>query len=151
MSEFSPSKTVSIMIVDNDDDYIDVYKLVLETNLNHAIDYRLIVCYNYEEALQALNLEKPDIIICELSIPGGKGEDLCELVRKSEDPRYTSIIIASSYDSPQDVVRSFNAGADDFCFEKRMLGLSFPQGSHQHSELKICKRDCFMLMKNLLK
>ena len=109
---------ISILIVDNQDEFIDTFKLVLEANSTPEKVYNISVCYSFNQALDSFRNKTPDIIISDINLPGGSGLELCKRIRLFNRRKYTSFIIASTLDGPQEVVKSFNAGADDFCSKK---------------------------------
>ena len=53
-----------------------------------------------------------DLIILDLKLPGLEGLEVCKRLRARG--RYTPILMLTSRDSTQDVVRGLNAGADDY-------------------------------------
>lgn len=116
---------VNILIVDNEDEYIDLFKLVLDASSTKNHLYKVKTCYNYQQAIDSYKQSSPDIIIMDLNLPGGKGTDFCKEVRRSRRKKYTSIIITNTSDTPSEVVRSFNAGGDDFC-SKRNAWIELP-------------------------
>lgn len=117
MPEKKP-KTINILIADNEDEFIDVYKMVLEAKSSESESYNIETCYTFDQAEAAIKKKVPDIVITDLSLSGGSGTLLCERIRKLKRKKYTGVIIVSKSDAPQDVVKSFNSGADDFCAKK---------------------------------
>lgn len=63
------------------------------------------------DALALVEERRPDLIITDLSMPGGDGFALVAAVRKT---RTTPIIIISVRGREQDKVRALDAGADDY-------------------------------------
>jgi diguanylate cyclase (GGDEF)-like protein len=110
--------TVKILIIDNDDEFIDVYKMVLEANESESMIFDFCISYTLEDGYSKFKSYNPDIIILDHTLPGSDGEDICAKIRASKRKKYTSIIVASNSDSPQNVVKAFNNGADDFCSKK---------------------------------
>lgn len=61
--------------------------------------------------LSTLNLEKFDLLILDLSLPGMDGLEVCEEIRKKND---IPIIISSARSDLEDKVNAFELGADDY-------------------------------------
>jgi len=88
-----------ILIVDDDEDLHLLYSLYLKGS-----DYNVVKAYNGEEALAAVQAEKPDLIILDMIMPVMDGETFLTTLRteKSDD---TPVIIASVNDKiPQKLI-----------------------------------------------
>lgn len=65
-------------------------------------------------ALIAVRTEKPDLMVCEFSLPDLSGVDLLDDMRASEDLRSMRVLMTSDAHKSNDVALALNAGADDF-------------------------------------
>lgn len=110
--------TIEVLIVDNDDEYIELFKLILDQGIDDHLTCHLTISYNTEDGLKAYKEGAPDIVIVGMHTPGDGGVEFTKKVRSLKRRKYTSIIITSASDGPSEVVASFNAGADDFCAKK---------------------------------
>lgn len=67
-------------------------------------------------AWEAFQDERIRLLVTDWVMPGLNGIDLCSRIRErqtgAEDPAY--LILLTSRDTPQDIARAFDAGADDF-------------------------------------
>lgn len=64
-----------------------------------------------EIGISALNVQKPDLVILDLSLPGLDGTEVCKIIRsKSNIP----IIISSARSDIEDKTICYNYGADDY-------------------------------------
>ena len=66
---------------------------------------------NGEEALEAIRLEKPDLILLDLNMPRMGGLEACRAIRESSD---VAIIVLTVRDDEKDKVQALDAGADDY-------------------------------------
>ncbi len=66
------------------------------------------------EAWRALQENSPALAVLEWGTPGIDGLELCRRVRASQRATEVYLILISSRDGPGSVVRSFDAGADDY-------------------------------------
>ncbi|MBN2407516.1 MAG: response regulator [Elusimicrobia bacterium] len=95
-----------IMIVEDDDVTIRLLRFMLEKK-----DYKVVVCYNGKEAVEAVGKEKPDLILMDIMMPQMNGIEATETI--SGDPKTSKIpiIILSALGQEGDVMRGLEAGA----------------------------------------
>ncbi len=65
-------------------------------------------------ALAAVRIKKPDLMVCDCSLPDLTGVELLSDVRGSEDLRAMRVLMTSDGSKSQDVVSALKSGADDF-------------------------------------
>ena len=63
-------------------------------------------------AFQAFLLERPDLVLLDVMMPGMDGYATCEEMRKID--REVPIVFLSALDSEQDQIRGLEVGADDY-------------------------------------
>ena len=63
-------------------------------------------------AVQAFLLERPDLVLLDVMMPGMDGYATCEEMRKID--REVPIVFLSALDSEQDQIRGLEVGADDY-------------------------------------
>ena len=91
------------------DDEPQVLRLVRNT-LSDA-GYTPIVTGDPDEAVRLIEVEKPDLILLDLMLPGTDGIELMKPIFQITD---APVIFLSGRDGERDVVRAFEAGADDY-------------------------------------
>ena len=91
------------------DDEPQMLRLVRNT-LSDA-GYTPIVTGDPDEALRLIEVEKPDLILLDLMLPGADGIELMKSIFQITD---APVIFLSGRDGERDVVRAFEAGADDY-------------------------------------
>ncbi len=82
----------NIMIVDDDPLFHDIYTAMLEET-----EYRLIHTYDGDEALQALEQEKPDLIILDMVMDMVTGDTFFLYLKSMPECTDIPVIIISSY------------------------------------------------------
>ena len=97
-----------IIVVDDEPDICDI----LRFNLN-AEGYETDVAYSAEEA-QKCELGKYDLVLLDIMMPGASGYDFADMLRKSEDTAGVPVIFISAKDAEEDLLKGFEAGADDY-------------------------------------
>ena len=67
-----------------------------------------------EDALTAYTRRRPDLLLLDLMMPGIDGFEVIRRLRENPETADIRIVILSALNSNEDVVKGFNAGADDF-------------------------------------
>ncbi len=98
-----------ILIVDD----VSVNVLVLQEVLL-AAGYQPSVAHDGREALDAIALETPDLILLDLMMPDVDGFEVCQTVKASPEWGFIPIIILTGLDDVEDYTRAIECGADDF-------------------------------------
>jgi len=76
--------------------------------------YALRFVNGVSEALDAIRLQQPDLLVSEVDLPEGDGLQLCVLVRGEPEMGSIPIMLVTERGSIQDKVAGFQAGADDY-------------------------------------
>jgi len=87
----------------------------LATEISSYISKEGFVCesvYDFNSASQKINLYEYDCAIIDITLPGGNGLELIELLKKIS--KKTGIIIISAKNSLSDKLTGLNLGADDY-------------------------------------
>ncbi len=81
------------------------------TDLLQAHGYAVITASGAEEAFERLH--QADLILLDAMLPGTDGWTICREIKERIDP-LLPIIMVTARTAPEDVVRTFDAGADDY-------------------------------------
>jgi len=107
-------KRAKILLVDDDIDFVEVTKTILETK-----PYEVIVASNGDEGLRKAREEKPDLILLDVIMPIKDGFTAAEQLKK--DPQLSKIptlmltaFAAKGAQSSIPVSRGFTLEADDY-------------------------------------
>ena len=90
--------------------------------LNLLLVKKMLSRFNFEfrtaadgqQALDAVAAKKPDLILLDLMMPGIDGFEVIRRLRANPETADIQIVILSALNSKDDVVKGFNAGANDF-------------------------------------
>ena len=83
---------VKILLVDDDKDFVETTKLVLETK-----SYDVIVAYDGDEGLTIARLEKPALIILDVIMPVKDGFSAAEQLKKDPDLKNIPVVMLTSF------------------------------------------------------
>ncbi len=92
------------------DDHTEVLELV-DRALSRD-QHQVFTAGSAERALEELAARRPDIVVLDLGLPDGSGEDLCRKIRSSGDS--TAILVLTAQSAVASRVRCLDAGADDY-------------------------------------
>ena len=88
--------------------------LLLVQKMLTRFNFRIRTAPGGQEALDAVAQEKPDLILLDLMMPVIDGFEVIRRLRENPATADIRIVILSALNSQEDVVKGFNAGADDF-------------------------------------
>jgi len=98
---------MKILIIEDEKELAGVIKKFLEPE-----GFLCETATSYFEAEDSLSSYSYDIIILDLTLPGGNGLDLIELIKKTN--RKAGLLIVSAKNSLDDKIRGLDMGADDY-------------------------------------
>lgn len=101
-------RRLHILLVDNDPHARDKVQQALG---NEAF---LRWAHSLDEALDSLEASLPDVLLCEIDLPGASGLELCQRIRSTASWRHLPIMLLTTLSTLQDKVAGFEAGADDY-------------------------------------
>jgi DNA-binding NarL/FixJ family response regulator len=96
-----------LLLIDDDPNLILLVKDYLEFR-----GYEVVTADNGQEALEVLDQETPDMIICDVMMPQMDGYSLVEHVRKNPRTSWIPVLFLSAKGQSQDRVKGLNTGAD---------------------------------------
>lgn len=76
--------------------------------------YWVITCKDGEEAWNVIKRFVPDVALLDIQMPKIDGYELCEKIRENPVTRHMPVVFITSNDSPADLEKSFNVGANEF-------------------------------------
>ena len=99
---------IKILLVDDDADFATSAKNCLKTQCNYQIESASSV----DEALEKMDTEKPDAIVCDIQMPNTNGFDFLKTLRDKNNT--IPFIVFTVTDDKQTALKAFNLGADGF-------------------------------------
>ncbi|PSB05351.1 adenylate/guanylate cyclase domain-containing response regulator [filamentous cyanobacterium Phorm 46] len=105
------SKTFSgkILIVDD-----SMNNLILLERILLRKGYKVEVAASGKQAIETIELTKPDLILLDIMMPGMDGYEVCSHLKANERTRGIPIIFLSALAEVKDKVRAFNIGGVDY-------------------------------------
>jgi DNA-binding NarL/FixJ family response regulator len=105
--DMSAGEPKQLLLIDDDPNLILLVKDYLEFR-----GYQVVTAENGQEALDVLQKETPDMIICDVMMPQMDGYSFVEHVRKDPRTSWIPVLFLSAKGQSQDRVKGLNTGAD---------------------------------------
>lgn len=99
----------AILIIDDEPDNFDVIETLLSDK-----DYQLHYAANGEEAIDSLDLFRPDLILLDVMMAGIDGIEVCRRIKAMPQWESVPVVMVTALTTKTDLARCFAAGADDF-------------------------------------
>jgi DNA-binding response OmpR family regulator len=96
-----------IIFADDDEDLLKLVKMKLTSE---GFDVKL--CLNGEKIVSLAAVEKPDIILLDITMQGADGRDLCLLLKSTAATSFIPVILISGNDNLENIAALY--GADDY-------------------------------------
>ena len=107
MKDNAQKDNKKLLLIDDDPNLILLVKDYLEFR-----GYKVITAANGREALDTLEHEIPDMIICDVMMPEMDGYTFVEKVREEQRTNSIPVLFLSAKGQSQDRVKGLNIGAD---------------------------------------
>ena len=98
-----------IMVVDDDEDFTNLYKTTLK-----AAGYDATAVNQSTAVIEMAYLVKPDIFVIDLMMPDVDGFQLCRMLRADPSFKRTPIIIVTALTDEDSKLVALGAGANDY-------------------------------------
>ena len=99
-----------IMVVDDDQDLAEMLGIVL-----NGAGYEVDLVNHGDQALDEFRLNKPDLVLLDVMLPGVDGIEICrEVCRELRKSSMVPIVMLTAKGDSHDVVLGLEAGADDY-------------------------------------
>ena len=97
-----------IVVVDDDIDVANYVKVLLSPY------YQVIVHFDADSALKALEEEAPDLVISDVVMPGRSGYELCEAIKGNLQLSHIPVILVTAKVAVESQVQGLDKGADAY-------------------------------------
>ncbi|MBL7982718.1 MAG: response regulator transcription factor [Flavobacteriales bacterium] len=98
-----------VLLVDDEPDIVELLKYNLERE-----GYQVFTALNGRDALKAAKLNRPDLIVLDIMMPGMDGVEVCNQLRQQPEFKQTLITFLSARGEDYSQIAGFDAGADDY-------------------------------------
>jgi len=99
----------SIVVVDDSKSVLTFIRSILSRE-----GYQVRGAHNGRDALLLVKEDPPDLVICDVMMPGMDGFDVCRHIKDDPLTAHVPVVLLTAKDTVQDKVRGLDTGAEDF-------------------------------------
>ncbi len=99
-----------VLVVEDEQDIAGLIKHTLERSGDASVE----IAGRGDDALRAIAVRRPDLVILDLNLPGLGGDDVCRMLRQRPETMDLPIIMLTARTSETDRVAGLDLGADDY-------------------------------------
>ena len=98
-----------ILIIDDTEFMVKLTADVLKER-----DYEVVAAYDGTEGIRMVSVEKPDLVLLDVVMPGIDGFEVCKILRGDEGNNLMPIIMLTAQGNEDDKLTGLELGADDY-------------------------------------
>jgi signal transduction histidine kinase len=110
MTTDAPGRTAPRVLVVDD----EARNRVLVADILEPEGYEIVTAASGPAALESVHHRAPDLILCDVTMPGMSGLDVCRKLKADERTRYIPFIVVTGLRDKADRVHGIEIGADDY-------------------------------------
>ena len=99
----------TVLIIDDDTDYRKLLGELLQPQ-----GWRVLEAEEGNAGIELAKRHRPEVVLCDLMMPGCNGFQVCRALRSDETLRQTKIVVTSGRQFESDRKTAFEAGADEY-------------------------------------
>ena len=80
-----------ILVADDEDGIVRLITAILD-----GADVTLIAAHDGSEALENVRAQRPDLVLCDVMMPGLDGRELCRIIEANPDLAGTPVVLISA-------------------------------------------------------
>lgn len=115
-----------ILLVEDDNNLREIYEARLQ-----AEGYGIVTAKDGEEALVVAKAEKPDLIIADVMMPRISGFEMLDILRNTEELKYTKVIMLTALGQAEDKTRASSLGADCYLVKSQVTLEDIVKAAHE--------------------
>ena len=96
-----------VLLIDDNEDLA----LAMSLLMNH-IGHKAATSHNGTEGIARVKELRPDVVFCDIGLPGMSGYEVAQLIRKDPEHKNMFLIALSGYAQAEDIARAKEAGFD---------------------------------------
>ena len=104
-----PFRQTRVLVADDTESIRALFQKLLT-----ADGYQVISAEDGDQALEATQHHRPDVILLDVGMPGVDGIEVCRRLKSDPSTRLTPIVLVTGLSDLSDRIKGIEAGADDF-------------------------------------
>ena len=148
--ELDKSHEHLILVIDDNPEVLKLMKILLQD------EYALEIVLSAEEGIKVMREKKPDLVLCDVMMPGMDGHAFCRKVKSDEWMKHVPVLLVTARAGSDMMVQGIESGADDYIakpFDSSELKArirSLLRMRQVESELSLANRNLKMHKKDLI-
>jgi CheY-like chemotaxis protein len=98
-----------VLVVDDDPLILEVLQTVLDLE-----EFRVTTASDGESALDAIAAERPDVVVCDVMMPGLDGLEVCRRIKDDPSTADLPVVLLTARDRGEDRIAGEAAGCDAY-------------------------------------
>jgi CheY-like chemotaxis protein len=103
-----PNTKDTVLVVDDAPENVEVIMEILKE------DYNILFANSGEKAIDILKVQKPDLVLLDILMPGVDGYDVCKFIKDDSRLEDIPVIFLTILENSADIVQGLNLGAVDY-------------------------------------
>jgi len=105
----TPAKSLTVVMIEDNKDLAEAM-----CELIGLLDHKAAVAHDGATGIALAMEVRPDVIMCDIGLPGMSGHEVAKKIREDSRLRDTFLIAVSGYTQPEDIARAERAGFDRY-------------------------------------
>lgn len=110
-----------ILFIEDDEAFFTTFSIPLV-----AKGYNIIHVADGMDGFNKVLLEKPDLVLLDIMLPGVSGLDILKEVKNNEDTKSIPILMMTNYSTDANVTRAMELGAEDYFMKYNVVPDELP-------------------------
>ena len=99
-----------ILIIDDEEDFC----YFIKANLQLISNYEIIVAHKGKKGLKLASKEKPDLILCDIMMPGIDGFEVLSKLKKNEGTSHIPVIMLTAKNEDESKIKAAGLYCEDY-------------------------------------
>jgi DNA-binding response OmpR family regulator len=111
-----------ILFVEDDENFFNVFSVPLRMK-----GYDVVHVADGAVAMEKALLEKPDLVLLDIILPGMSGLDILKELKENVDTKNVKIIMLTNFGNDENVSKAMEYGADDYLMKYNIVPSELPE------------------------
>ena len=110
-----------IVFVEDDEGFFNLFSAALNMK-----GYDVIHVPEGAQAVEKIKVEKPDLVLLDIILPGMSGLDVLKELKETEETKYVKIVMLTNFGTDDNVNKAMELGADDYLMKYNVVPSELP-------------------------